>query len=134
MSPKTHWYCFEIAVVLSCSHPLNFYSWAQCVIDIWYTYHIWKVSQNTLRISVCPKQCKSWIHKWLQNTLRLSVCYGDNYVFELYISKNTMKFSVCFGDIWNMLFRNVSHNTLRDIIDQCVKCVECVMENFPWEL
>ena len=41
--------------------------------------------------------------------MRMSVCYGDNYVFELYISKNT----------------------LRDIIDQCVKCVECVMENFP---
>ena len=30
-----------------------------------------------------------------------------------------------------MIFKNVSQNTLRDIIDQCVKCVECVMENFP---
>ena len=47
------------------------------------------------------------------------------------ISKNTLKSSVCFGDIWNMIFKNVSQNTLRDIIDQCVKCVECVMENFP---
>ena len=33
-----------------------------------------------------------------------------------------------------MIFRNVSQNTLRDIIDQCVKCVECVMENFPTTL
>ena len=61
----------------------------------------------------------------------MSVCYGDNYVFELYISKNTLKFSVCFGDIWKRIFRNVTQNTLRDIIDQCVQCVECVMENFP---
>ena len=61
----------------------------------------------------------------------MSVCYGDINVFESYISKNTLTFSVCFGDIWKMIFRNVSQNTLRDIIDQCVKCVECVMEKFP---
>ena len=33
-----------------------------------------------------------------------------------------------------MRFRNVSQNTLSDIIDQCVKCVECVMEKFPFKL
>jgi hypothetical protein len=149
MSPKTHWHWFQTAVVLFCSHPLYLDStgclriFFRCTMKSWYNSRgpsvlwtfeisfIWNVSQNTLRISVCPWKYKFLIHKCLQNTLRMSVCYGDNYVFELCISKNTLTFSVCFGDIWKIIFRNVSQNTLRDNIDQCVKCVECVMENFP---
>ena len=150
MSPKTHWHWFQTAIVLFCSHPLYldstgcFRIFFRCKMKSWYnsrgpsvswTFEIsftLNVSQNTLRISVCPWKYKFLIHKCIQNTLRMSVCSGDNYVFEFYISKNTLTFSLCFGDIWKIIFRNVSQNTLRDIVDQCVKCVECVMENFPF--